>query len=130
MVGWLALPALVWRLVEKRDELTLWQQLVLFLAILAAAAVAQLSGDLLPRLKKVGPIEFFGREVRDVLDPLRRFFPGGSSQLVRTRGTHTTAGEPLTLEDQYKYQKAEMFLWTLEFSGVTETDLASVVYHK
>ncbi len=87
----------------------------LFLILVAAAALGQLGPDLLKKIKKVGPVEFFDKSSVQFLEKL------ASIDLDEYIGVRSEAGvrrKELSEKQAYEFRQADLYLSSLEFSGL------------
>lgn len=102
----LMVPAL-WRELQKAEPQAALVTALVSL-ILVAAVAAQLGGALLGRLKKLGPLELFGRELSSLVATLDRIDP----QLKLSTGQG-----PLPPDVAFSYRELDRFVSQLEFSN-------------
>lgn len=120
LVLWMATGEVVEALVSGGDveRVERWAELVGLhvLALLAVALVLELGPALARRLKKIGPVELFAHEVRDVLPEVRK--------ILRSVPEVYVAPEPwdprVTLNEEARYytERANALLYYIEFSEV------------
>ena len=104
----LMVPAL-WRELQKAEPQAALVTALVSL-ILVAAVAAQLGGALLGRLKKLGPLELFGKEVSSLLATLDRIDP----HLRLSSGTNRLGPDEL-----FSYQELDRYVSQVEFSNLT-----------
>lgn len=98
---------LAWDYLEAENKLSN-QQLILVGLILATAVLAQFGNDLLPMLKKVGPVEFMDRQSHQLERELKGF-----GKFVDDLPSERSPSPQLLLD----YQKADRYVTFLEHSG-------------
>ncbi|MEM9553755.1 MAG: hypothetical protein AAGC60_05825 [Acidobacteriota bacterium] len=112
-----------WPMLGSLDVAELWQPL---LGMVLGALVVHLGPAFLQRLKKVGPVEFYAREVQEVLPALRAILER-APRLERTNGPRVDVVDKsmeLTKEEEYFVSKANALVDHLEFTSLRESPLA------
>jgi tetratricopeptide (TPR) repeat protein len=115
--AWIALPAFAWALGRELFSGKPGTELIVVLTalVLLAALAGQHGSDLIPRLKKLGPLELFQDELPSLLATLQR-----EEVAKLPPAVNRNAFEPRTFQDDeiYLYQRWDLFVSLVEFWGL------------
>jgi hypothetical protein len=86
--------------------------------ILVVAVGAQFGQHLLPRLKKLGPLELFDREAPELIERLRDIIGSADSDITEMIGSTSRALKVPPSVSEYTYSRVIALIRYIEFSGV------------
>jgi tetratricopeptide (TPR) repeat protein len=109
-----AVYLVVWRLTNPTTDF--WELLWSLAAVLALLALGVFGNQMLLRLKKVGPVEFFEQRVSQALLDFDGFEAENDVETI------DRIERELTASIAYTYKRADAYVQQLEFQGLLETD--------
>jgi tetratricopeptide (TPR) repeat protein len=114
LVAWLALGLVGWALVQHLRSGPPDPKWIVALAALAlvSALVAQLGADLIPRIKKLGPLELFEEQASGLVAALDGDEIG---RLAQAQPRHATV---LSAEQRFAYEQADFYISMMELNRI------------